>query len=127
VWDLQRNGGSVQATTERLLGGGGLEVVSLGFYNLGEDVRKKGCPRLWMRVQEGSKRGKGGCLCANYGLVASTVVPASSTALDGVYAFYVARKQTDAPGSDNEIQPCVEDRRAVGGQGWGGSDGAIVE
>lgn len=29
IWDLQRNGGSVQATTERLLGGGGLEVVSL--------------------------------------------------------------------------------------------------
>jgi hypothetical protein len=28
MWDLQRNGGSVQATTERLLGGRGLEVVS---------------------------------------------------------------------------------------------------
>lgn len=28
-WDLQRNGGSVQATTERVLGGRGLERVSL--------------------------------------------------------------------------------------------------
>lgn len=28
TWDLQRNGGSVQATTERLLVGGRLEVVS---------------------------------------------------------------------------------------------------
>lgn len=29
MWDLQRNGGSVAATTERILGGRGLEVVSL--------------------------------------------------------------------------------------------------
>jgi hypothetical protein len=29
MWDLQRNGGSVEGTTERILGGGGLEVVSL--------------------------------------------------------------------------------------------------
>ena len=28
MWDLQRNGGSVQATTEKILGGRGLEVVS---------------------------------------------------------------------------------------------------
>ena len=28
MWDLQRNGGSVAATTERILGGRGLEVVS---------------------------------------------------------------------------------------------------
>lgn len=29
MWDLQRNGGNVQATTERILGGGRLETVSL--------------------------------------------------------------------------------------------------
>jgi len=29
MWDLQRNGGSVAATTERILSGRGLEVVSL--------------------------------------------------------------------------------------------------
>lgn len=29
VWDLQRNGGSVAATTERVLGGRGLERVGL--------------------------------------------------------------------------------------------------
>lgn len=29
MWDLQRNGGSVAATTERILGGRGLEVVSV--------------------------------------------------------------------------------------------------
>lgn len=28
AWDLQRNGGSVAATTERILGGRGLDVVS---------------------------------------------------------------------------------------------------
>lgn len=28
IWDLQRNGGSVAATTERVLAGRGLEVVS---------------------------------------------------------------------------------------------------
>lgn len=28
MWDLQRNGGSVAATTERVLTGRGLEVVS---------------------------------------------------------------------------------------------------
>lgn len=28
MWDLQRNGGSVAATTERILGGRGLDVVS---------------------------------------------------------------------------------------------------
>jgi coupling of ubiquitin conjugation to ER degradation protein 1 len=28
MWDLQRNGGSVASTTERILGGGGLDVVS---------------------------------------------------------------------------------------------------
>lgn len=29
IWDLQRNGGSVAATTERILTGRGLDVVSL--------------------------------------------------------------------------------------------------
>ena len=29
MWDLQRNGGSMAATTERVLGGRGLEVVSV--------------------------------------------------------------------------------------------------
>jgi hypothetical protein len=29
MWDLQRNGGNVQATTERILGGAALEVVRL--------------------------------------------------------------------------------------------------
>lgn len=29
MWDLQRNGGSVPATTERVLGGGGLDRVCL--------------------------------------------------------------------------------------------------
>jgi hypothetical protein len=29
MWDLQRNGGNVVATTERILSGRGLEVVSL--------------------------------------------------------------------------------------------------
>jgi hypothetical protein len=28
MWDLQRNGGNVQMTTERILGGRGLETVS---------------------------------------------------------------------------------------------------
>ena len=32
MWDLQRNGGSVAATTERILGGRGLEVVSFFFF-----------------------------------------------------------------------------------------------
>lgn len=31
MWDLQRNGGNVVATTERILSGRGLEVVSLDF------------------------------------------------------------------------------------------------
>jgi hypothetical protein len=30
MWDLQRNGGNVVATTERILSGRGLEVVSPG-------------------------------------------------------------------------------------------------
>ena len=30
MWDLQRNGGSVAATTERVLGGRGLDAVRLG-------------------------------------------------------------------------------------------------
>ena len=34
-WDLQRNGGSVQATTERVLGGRGLERVSLFIIGVG--------------------------------------------------------------------------------------------
>lgn len=34
TWDLQRNGGSVPATTERILSGRGLEVVStLSFFS----------------------------------------------------------------------------------------------
>lgn len=32
MWDLQRNGGNVVATTERILSGRGLEVVSLASY-----------------------------------------------------------------------------------------------
>lgn len=32
MWELQRNGGSVAATTERILGGRGLEVVSWAFF-----------------------------------------------------------------------------------------------
>lgn len=40
MWDLQNNGGSVAATTERILGGGGgggrgLDVVSFSFSFLG--------------------------------------------------------------------------------------------
>lgn len=31
MWDLQGNGGSVVATTERILGGRGLDVVSFFF------------------------------------------------------------------------------------------------
>jgi len=31
MWDLQRNGGNVVATTERILSGRGLEVVSFEF------------------------------------------------------------------------------------------------
>ena len=31
IWDLQRNGGSVAATTERILTGRGLDVVSVSF------------------------------------------------------------------------------------------------
>ena len=31
IWDLQRNGGSVAATTERILTGRGLEVVSVSY------------------------------------------------------------------------------------------------
>jgi hypothetical protein len=34
MWDLQRNGGNVVATTERILSGRGLEVVSGTFYYL---------------------------------------------------------------------------------------------
>lgn len=34
MWDLQRNGGNVVATTERILSGRGLEVVSLFVYLL---------------------------------------------------------------------------------------------
>lgn len=34
MWDLQRNGGSVAATTERILGGRGLEVVSFFLFSL---------------------------------------------------------------------------------------------
>lgn len=34
TWDLQRNGGSVPATTERILSGRGLEVVSTFFFPL---------------------------------------------------------------------------------------------
>jgi coupling of ubiquitin conjugation to ER degradation protein 1 len=32
MWDLQRNGGNVVATTERILSGRGLEVVSLSLH-----------------------------------------------------------------------------------------------
>jgi coupling of ubiquitin conjugation to ER degradation protein 1 len=31
MWDLNRNGGNIQMTIERLLGGRGLETVRLGF------------------------------------------------------------------------------------------------
>jgi coupling of ubiquitin conjugation to ER degradation protein 1 len=34
MWDLQRNGGNVVATTERILSGRGLEVVSLSLHLL---------------------------------------------------------------------------------------------
>ena len=40
MWDLQRNGGNVVATTERILSGRGLEVVSLaGFLWPGVAIR----------------------------------------------------------------------------------------
>lgn len=32
MWDLQRNGGNVAATTERILTGRGLETVSIGLF-----------------------------------------------------------------------------------------------
>lgn len=35
AWDLQRNGGNAAATTERVLSGRGLDVVSLYLYLLG--------------------------------------------------------------------------------------------
>ena len=31
IWDLQRNGGSVTATSERILAGAGLETVGASF------------------------------------------------------------------------------------------------
>jgi hypothetical protein len=34
MWDLQRNGGSVAATTERILGGGSLSPVCSWFFGL---------------------------------------------------------------------------------------------
>lgn len=41
MWDLQRNGGSVAATTERILGGRGLEVVSFLISSLRPKDRSK--------------------------------------------------------------------------------------
>lgn len=38
MWDLQRNGGNVVATTERILSGRGLEVVSIVMSSLYYDV-----------------------------------------------------------------------------------------
>jgi coupling of ubiquitin conjugation to ER degradation protein 1 len=42
MWDLQRNGGNVVATTERILSGRGLEVVSYGVLRLLD---------LWIRAR----------------------------------------------------------------------------
>ena len=42
-WDLQRNGGSVQATTERVLREGRLEVVSRNFFIILRWVLKESC------------------------------------------------------------------------------------
>jgi len=42
MWDLQRNGGSVQATTERVLSGRSLDAVSV------EGTSRAGC--IWSRV-----------------------------------------------------------------------------
>ena len=41
MWDLQRNGGSVAATTERILSGRGLEVVSFLSFLLSPRDRKR--------------------------------------------------------------------------------------
>jgi coupling of ubiquitin conjugation to ER degradation protein 1 len=47
MWDLQRNGGNVVATTERILSGRGLEVVSFTGFLLpgapGRPLTWKGC------------------------------------------------------------------------------------
>lgn len=39
MWDLQRNGGNVVATTERILSGRGLEIVSYLSPQLGTDTQ----------------------------------------------------------------------------------------
>ena len=62
MWDLQGNGGSVAATTERILGGRGLERVSLFFFGFfffkkkkkegGEEEKKRGKERYsWPTYQ----------------------------------------------------------------------------
>jgi coupling of ubiquitin conjugation to ER degradation protein 1 len=42
AWDLQRNGGIVAATTERVLSGRGLDAVSLPFYYTNFAVLRRG-------------------------------------------------------------------------------------
>ena len=49
VWDLQRNGGSVAATSERILAGVGLEVVSKRFASYPAHERS----RYWFYLQYG--------------------------------------------------------------------------
>lgn len=41
MWDLQRNGGNVTATTERILSGRGLEVVSFTISYLADSLKSR--------------------------------------------------------------------------------------
>lgn len=43
MWDLQRNGGNVVATTERILSGRGLEVVSTSIFSLYSEFSRYLC------------------------------------------------------------------------------------
>lgn len=58
-WDLQRNGGSPAATTERILSGRGLEVVSCPAFRL--------VYRRWIGEKAKGRRagGLGACKCGH--------------------------------------------------------------
>lgn len=100
AWDLQRNGGSVAATTERILSGRGLDTVSpLAECLKSQAMRRSGCLQ--------SCHAKLMSTCA-----ATAVFPTTTAGLLGSY--YEIRRvhvscayQTGLSGPDNTVQPLV--------------------
>lgn len=104
MWDLQRNGGNVVATTERILSGRGLEVVSLFYSHPGPTT----CLAHLLIVHE-----------------ATTIFPTPSSRplLDPRRS---STSQTPPTRPHNTVQPRVQNRRP-GARRSEAADGRFVE